>query len=71
MPATISLNTLSQLINTQARTAALKKMVTGKRNRHMVVDGLAGSASAMLFAALPQGERPYLIIANDLDEAGS
>ena len=70
MPATISLNTLSQLINTQARTAALKKMVTGKRNRHMVVDGLAGSASAMLFAALPQGERPYLIIANDLDEAG-
>ena len=70
MPATISLNTLSQLINTQARTAALKKMVTGKRNHHMVVDGLAGSASAMLFAALPQGESPYLIIANDLDEAG-
>ena len=36
----------------------------------MVVDGLAGSASAMLFTALPKGKSPYLIIANDLDEAG-
>ncbi len=65
-----SLNDLARLINTKTRLDAIKKMVTGKRNRVMVVDGLAGSAPSMLFTALPTAGAPYLIIANDLDEAG-
>ena len=37
----------------KARTEALKKLVTGKRNRVVTVDGLAGSAVAMvLFGCL-------------------
>ena len=36
----------------------------------MVIDGLAGSASSVLFSRLPRRKQPYLIVANDLDEAG-
>ena len=61
---------LSDLFNNSSRTAAIKKMIAGKRNRVIVVDGLAGSAPAMLFSRLPKRDTPYIIIANDLDEAG-
>ena len=33
---------LCDLYNTPVRKAALKKLLTGKRNRLMMVDGLAG-----------------------------
>ena len=45
-------------------------MLADRRNRVSEIDGLAGSAAAMLFTQLPNGKEPYLIIANDLDEAG-
>ena len=66
----IELSELGQLLFTTAQRAALKRLVTGKANRVMVVDGLAGSSAAMLFTALTKGNTPYIIIANDLDEAG-
>ena len=66
----LELSELSELLFTTAQRTALKRLVNGKANRVMVVDGLAGSAAAMLFTALPKGVAPYLIIANDLDEAG-
>ena len=69
-PAPLQLSELSELLFTSAQRAALKRLVIGKANRVMVVDGLAGSAAAMMFTALPKGATPYLIIANDLDEAG-
>ena len=69
-PSPVLLSELSQLLFTTAQRAALKRLVTSKTNRVMLVDGLAGSAVAMLFTALPKGAVPYLIIANDLDEAG-
>ncbi|MBO4871697.1 MAG: transcription-repair coupling factor [Muribaculaceae bacterium] len=52
------------------RMAAIKKMIGAKRNRVTVIDGLAGSALPMLLSRLPRQGNPYLIIANDLDEAG-
>lgn len=61
---------LCDLFNNKVRIAAVKKLLTAKRNRVVSVDGLAGSSAAMLFARLPRLEAPYLIIANDLDEAG-
>ncbi|MBO7609880.1 MAG: transcription-repair coupling factor [Muribaculaceae bacterium] len=61
---------LCDIFNSVARTDAIKKMVNSKRNRVIVIDGLAGSAPAMLFSRLPKRSTPYLIIANDLDEAG-
>lgn len=61
---------LCDIFNHKVRIAAVKKLLTAKRNRVVSVDGLAGSSAAMLFARLPRLEAPYLIIANDLDEAG-
>lgn len=66
----LQLSELGQLLFTTAQRTAIKRLVTSKTNRVMVVDGLAGSAAAMLFTALPKTKAPYLIIANDLDEAG-
>ncbi|MBR5086585.1 MAG: transcription-repair coupling factor [Muribaculaceae bacterium] len=70
MPAPIDLSSLASLFNVKARQSAVKKMVDDRANRVIVVDGLAGSASSMLFTALPQSPTPYLIVVNDLDEAG-
>ena len=59
---------LCELFNGKGRVAAVKKLIAGTGNA--VIDGLAGSSAAMLFAALPQRGYPYLIVVNDLDEAG-
>ncbi len=61
---------LSDQFNTSARKAAIKQMLSGRGKHHVVIDGLAGSAPALLFSQLPKRKSPYLIIANDLDEAG-
>ena len=66
----MDINQLNDIFNNQARMAALKSLVATKRNRVIVIDGLAGSAPAMLFSRLPKRDTPYIIIANDLDEAG-
>ena len=52
----------------KGRTAALKRLLEGSGSA--VIDGLAGSSAAMLLAALPRLTCPYLIVVNDLDEAG-
>ena len=61
---------LRQMVASQARREAIKKLLASKHNRTICIDGLAGSSAAMLFSCLPQGRSPYLIIANDMDEAG-
>ncbi len=58
---------LCELVNGKGRMAAVKKLLAGG---NAVIDGLAGSSAAMLFARLPQQACPYLIVVNDLDEAG-
>jgi len=64
----VEIRELCELVNGKARVAAVKKLLTGSGNA--VIDGLAGSSAAMLFARLPQRACPYLIVMNDLDEAG-
>lgn len=54
----------------KVRVEALKQLLDGRRRGNVVIDGLAGSASSMLFSRLPRRKQPYLIVANDLDEAG-
>ena len=66
----MELKELCGLIDSKARQEAIKKLLTAKRNRVISIDGLAGSSAAMLFSCLPKGKMPYLIVANDLDEAG-
>ena len=67
----MEIDQLNDIVNSKARQAALAKMVANDANRVMVIDGLAGSATAMLVSRLPKRATPYLVIANDLDEAGS
>ena len=59
---------LCEVFGRKARVTALTKLVDGEGNA--VIDGLAGSSAAMLFARLPHRESPYLIVVNDLDDAG-
>jgi transcription-repair coupling factor (superfamily II helicase) len=66
----VEIDQLNDIVNSKARQAALAKMVANDANRVMVIDGLAGSATAMLVSRLPKRATPYLVIANDLDEAG-
>ena len=66
----VDIKELCEVFNTKARCEALKKMLCAKRNHVVAIDGLAGSAAAMLFSQLPKRSSPYLIIANDADEAG-
>lgn len=61
---------LSDLFNSAARVEAVKQMLSQRGKKRIMIDGLAGSAPAMLFSRLPKRKAPYLIIANDLDEAG-
>ena len=59
---------LCELFNGKARTAAVKKLLDGSGNA--IIDGLAGSCAAMLLVQMPRQACPYLIVVNDLDEAG-
>ncbi len=66
----MELKELCDIFNNKARVGAIKKLLTEPSNNSVLIDGLAGSAPSMLFARLPKLHIPYLIIANDLDEAG-
>ena len=59
---------LCELLNGKGRTAAVKKLLAGSGNA--VIDGLAGSSAAVLLSRLPDRGCPYLVVVNDLDEAG-
>ena len=66
----MELKEVNQQFCSRTRLAAISKMLAAKRARVVLIDGLAGSASSMIFANLPRRGKPYLIIANDIDEAG-
>ena len=59
---------LCEVFNRKGRLTAVRKLIEGSGSA--VIDGLAGSSAAMLLAALPRLTCPYLIVVNDLDEAG-
>ncbi len=61
---------LCEQVCSPARCEAIKKLLSTKHDKIIGIDGLAGSSAAMLFSCFPKGKMPYLIIANDLDEAG-
>jgi transcription-repair coupling factor (superfamily II helicase) len=66
----VKIDELCDIFNPPARTKALRKLIAGNANSNRIIDGLAGSSQALLFSRLPVQPSPYLIISNDLDEAG-
>ena len=61
---------LCQIINTRQRTDAIKAMLAQRSSQAMSIDGLAGSMPAVLFSSLPKRRSPYLVVADEMDEAG-
>ncbi len=61
---------LADMFNTPARREALKKLLSGRASQHRTVYGLAGSSIAVMCCGLPVSRHPYLIIADDTDDAG-
>ncbi|MBE6310115.1 MAG: transcription-repair coupling factor [Bacteroidales bacterium] len=54
----------------EARVQAVIELLKGRKPMKRVIDGLAGSSAAVLFSRLPKQKTPYLVVCNDLDEAG-
>ena len=54
----------------EARVQAVVELLKGRKPMKRVIDGLAGSSAAVLFSRLPKQKTPYLVVCNDLDEAG-
>ena len=70
MKSAVRITELSQVFNTPQRLAAMKEILSDKKNRRVNICGLSGSAIALLLSALPKRKVPYLVIANDFDSAG-
>ncbi len=66
----MEISELSKLFWTSERSAAVKDLLGRGGARVAAMAGLAGSAVAMALAGLPKRKQPYLVVANDLDEAG-
>lgn len=61
---------ICSLFLSQQRHAAIKTILDDKKSRRVSFYGLAGSAPAMLFAAMPKQKHPLLIVGDSLDDAG-
>ena len=66
----MDIHSFSALFNTPARREAFLSLVTDNRKKNIFIQGLEGSAAALLFSNLLENKQAHLIIANDLDEAG-
>ncbi len=66
----MEISQLCDIICDSQRIGSISKALQSKRTRNILIQGLAGSAPAMLFSRLPALSSPYLIIAGDMDEAG-
>ncbi len=60
----------STIFNTSIRREAILKLVKDKHTKHIFAQGLEGSAVALFFTNLLENKQHYLLITNDLDEAG-
>ena len=67
----MEISDLLPIFVTPARKKAVAELIAARGRHRVALTGLAGSAAATLFATLPrQNGSPFLIIANDLDDAG-
>ena len=66
----MKLSEADKLFATPARVRSVRSFIKGEHGDRMLITGLDGSAPAMLFAALPNGKSPYILIADDADAAG-
>lgn len=65
-----SSSTLSELFNTANRKEAIKSLMSGRMQQSRTIYGLSGSSMALMCCGLPKSRHPYLIVADDSDDAG-
>ncbi|MCP9611212.1 transcription-repair coupling factor [Coprobacter tertius] len=63
-------NPLYPIFNTPARKEALAHFIKDKKSNTLQIDGLQGSAAALLFSSLTETGKTFILVANDLEEAG-
>ncbi|MDE6771952.1 MAG: transcription-repair coupling factor, partial [Muribaculaceae bacterium] len=66
----MTLKEADSIFATAPRIKALSDLLDDRKTRRIAINGLRGSAPAMLFAGLPEKKYPYLIVADDIDAAG-
>ena len=66
----MDIKALSEIFATPARIEALSALFAERKTRRIRLNGLEGSAPALLFASLKKTKQPFLIIADDFDTAG-
>lgn len=66
----MTLKEADSLFATPSRISAIEKALAAKDSSRILLTGLPASAPSMLFAGLNRRENPYIIIADDADEAG-
>ena len=66
----MKISELCDMLNTPARVKAVSDAINDRSIRSIALEGLVGSAPAMLFSRMPKLKHPLLVVANDLDEAG-
>lgn len=67
---TTTMTALLRRFCTPERAAALKGLLGGPAGRSRLVYGAAGSSAQMMMASLPRRKVPYLVVAEDADDAG-
>ena len=66
----MKLNELRDLVVTSSRVAAITDLLRKKTVHSIALDGLVGSSVTLLLSRLPKDNQPYIVVGNDLDEAG-
>ncbi len=66
----MKLNELCELLVGPTRIGAISDLVGNSSLRSVSLDGLSGSSASFLFSKMPKVAKPYLVVTNDLDEAG-
>ena len=66
----MKIDELCDVLCPEVRVQAVSELLKGRKQVARVIDGLAGSSPAVLFSRLPKQKSPYLVVCNDLDEAG-
>ncbi len=66
----MQLNELTRLAVSQAKVKRIAELLADDAIKTIAVDGLVGSAAAVLVAQLPRIAAPYIVVLDDFDQAG-
>lgn len=66
----MTIEQLQRVFMTKTRREALSRLLTEDIDTKVALTGLSGSSAACVIASLPKGEKPYVVIGSDADDAG-